>query len=46
MAACLLRQDHVWIFTNQLDGCHNNEFNQMPFKMKSTMTENPRSFEK
>ena len=47
LAAGLPRQDHdhVYITTDQFFRFHNNEFDKMPCKLDSTVTENPRSFE-
>jgi len=44
LSACLPRQDHVWITTNQLVLFHKKEFDEMLCKLDSA--ENPRSCEK
>ena len=44
LAACLPRQDHVCVTTDELVRFHKNECDAMPCKLDST--ENPRSFEK
>ena len=36
LAARLTRGDHVWISTNNLLRFHNNEFDEMPWKLDST----------
>ena len=36
LAAGLPGQDHIWITTNSLFRFHNNEFDEMPCKLKST----------
>jgi len=42
LAACLPRQDHVWIINDELIRLHKNAFDEMPCKLDST--ENPCSF--
>jgi len=44
LAAYLLRQDHVYITTDELFRFHNNKFDEMPCKLDST--ENVRSLPK
>jgi len=43
-AACLLRQNHVWITADQLVRFHKKNFKEVPCKLN--FTKNPRSFEK
>jgi len=44
LAAGLPRQDHVYSTTDESFRFHNNEFDEMPYKLDPT--EDPRSFEK
>jgi len=44
LASCLLRVDHVCITVDQVFRIHNNEFDEMPYKLDST--ENSHSFKK
>ena len=44
LAACLPRQDHVYITTDKLFYFYNDEFDEIPYKPDST--ENQRLFEK